>query len=74
MELLPDLQRLSVTEKDARIGDLWARIPALTETVAEQQGRLAKISCNFSKPQSSNGLNKPKPESLRQAGENPTGG
>jgi transposase len=74
MEPLPDLQRLSVAEKDALIGELWARVAALTATVAELQGRLAKNSRNSSKPPSSDGLNKPKPKSLRPKGEKPTGG
>jgi transposase len=74
MEPLPDLARLSAAEKDALIGELWARVAALTVTVAELQGRLAKNSRNSSKPPSSDGLNKPKPKSLRQKGEKPTGG
>lgn len=74
MEPLPDLTRLSMAEKDALIGELWARLAALTGTVAELQGQLAKNSRNSSKPPSSDGLNKPKPKSLRQKGEKPTGG
>ena len=74
MDTLPDLQRLSAAEKDALIGELWARVVALTATVAELQGRLAKNSRNSSKPPSSDGLNKPKPKSLRQKGKKPTGG
>jgi transposase len=74
MDTLPDLQRLSATEKDALIGELWSCVVALTATVAELQGRLAKNSRNSSKPPSSDGLNKPKPKSLRQKGEKPTGG
>jgi transposase len=76
MQTLPDLERLSAAEKDALIGDLWARVVALTAAVAELQGRLAKNSRNSSKPPSSDGLNKPKPKpkSLRVRGEKPTGG
>jgi transposase len=74
METLPDLERLSVAEKDALIGELWARVVALTATVAELQGRLAQNSQNSSKPPSSDGLNKPKPKSLRTPGLKPTGG
>ena len=73
MEPLPDLARLSAAEKDALIGELWARVAALTVTVAELQGRLAKNSRNSSKPPSSDGLNKPKPKSLRPVGEKSTG-
>ena len=74
MEPLPDLTHLSVAEKDALIGALWARVVALAATVAELQGRLAKNSRNSSKPPSSDGLNKPQPKSLRTRGEKPTGG
>ena len=74
MEPLPDLTRLSAAEKDALIGELWARVAALTAAVAELHGRLAKNSRNSSKPPSSDGLNKPKPKSLRTPGEKPSGG
>jgi len=74
MEPLPDLTQLSATEKDALIGELWACVVALTATVAERHGRLAKNSRNSSKPPSSDGLNKPQPKSLRTCGEKPIGG
>ena len=74
MEPLPDLTQLSATEKDALIEALWVRVVALTATVAELQGRLAKNSRNSSQPPSSDGLNKPKPKSLRTRGEKSTGG
>jgi transposase len=74
MEPLPDLTRLSAAEKDALIEALWARVAALAATVEELKGRLAKNSRNSSKPPSSDGLNKPKPKSLRTRGEKPTGG
>ena len=74
MEPLPDLTQLSATEKDALIEALWVRVVALTATVAERQGRLAKNSRNASKPPSSDGLNKPQPQSLRTRGEKSTGG
>jgi len=60
METLPDLDGLSVAEKDALIGELWplrAHVAALTAKVAELEGRLAQNSRNSSKPPSSDGLN-----------------
>lgn len=74
MEPLPDLTQLSATEKDALIRELWTCVVALTATVAELQGRLAKNSRNSSQPPSSDGLNKPQPKSLRTRGEKPMGG
>lgn len=74
MQPLPDLALLSAAEKDALIRELWVRVAALTATVEELHGRLAKNSHNSSKPPSSDGLNKPKPKSLRTRGEKPTGG
>ena len=83
MEALPDLDCISVAEKDALIRALFAHVTALTSQVAaltakvaELEGRLAQNSRNSSKPPSSDGLNKPKPKpkSLREAGQNPSGG
>ncbi len=74
MEALPNLDCLSVAEKDELIRALFAQVSALTAKVAELEGRLAQNSRNSSKPPSSDGLNKPKPKSLRQAGQKPTGG
>jgi transposase len=81
MDSLPDLDRLSVTEKDeliraliARVQTLTAEMAALTAKVVELEGRLAQNSRNSSQPPSSDGDGKPKPKSLRKAGQNPTGG
>lgn len=81
MKALPDLDRLSHAEKDDLIRALFVQVQALTKQVerlttevAELQGRLAKNSRNSSKPPSSDGLNRPKPQSLRLPGQKPNGG
>jgi len=81
MLTLPDLDRLSHADKDgliralfAQVNCLTAQVETLTAKVAELEGRLALNSRNSSKPPSSDGLNKPKPKSLRIAGQNPNGG
>jgi transposase len=81
MKSLPDLDQLSVAEKDAliraqfaQIQVLVAEVAALTVKVAELEGRLALNSRNSSKPPSSEGYGKPKPKSLRRPGKNPPGG
>ena len=84
MDELPDLDRLSVAEKDDLIRELWplralvrdlmAQVTALQAKVVELEARLAQDSRNSSKPPSSDGLSKPKPKSLRQSGGQPTGG
>jgi transposase len=74
MAPLPDLDRLSVAEKDDLIRLLFARVQELTAKVAELEGRLALNSRNSSKPPSSEGYAKPKPKSLRTPGKNPRGG
>ena len=81
MKSLPDLDRVSVAEKDAliraqfaQIQVLIAEVAALTAKVAELEGRLALNSRNSSKPPSSEGYGKPKPKSLRRPGKNPRGG
>jgi len=81
MNELPDLARLTVGEKDELIRDLWslvrtlsAQVTTLQTKVLELEAQLAQNSRNSSKPPSSDGLNKPKPKSLRKRGERPTGG
>jgi transposase len=84
MESLPDLDCLSIADKDALlrewlplralVADLSSHVADLTAKVADLQGRLAKNSRNTSKPPSVDGLNKPKIKSLRSRGEKPTGG
>jgi hypothetical protein len=46
MKSLPDLNRLSVAEKDDLIRLRFARVQELTEKVAELEGRLALNSRN----------------------------
>ena len=81
MDELPDLDRLSVAEKDDLIRTLWsmvrtlsAQVTTLQTKVLDLEGRLAQNSRNSSKPPSSDGLSKPKPKSLRKRGERLTGG
>jgi len=74
MNDLPTLDHLTVAEKDTLIRELSAQVMALIAKVAELEGRLAQNSRNSSKPPSSDGMNKPKPKTLRQAGQHPTGG
>jgi transposase len=84
MDELPDLDRLSVAEKDDLIRELWPlralvrqlseQVAMLTSKVADLEGRLAKNSRNSSKPPSSDGLNRPKPKSQRKPGQKPNGG
>ncbi|CAK0769260.1 hypothetical protein CCP4SC76_5180008 [Gammaproteobacteria bacterium] len=78
---LPNLDQLSVAEKDglireqhAQIEDLTVQIGTLTAKVSELEGRLAKNSRNSDKPPSSEGYGKPKPKSLRVVGQNKPGG
>ena len=84
MPNLPDLTRLSHSQKDALITMLWplqqqvqdlmAQMVVMQDRIKQLEGRLALNSKNSSKPPSSDGLNKPAPKSLRIAGENSTGG
>lgn len=84
MNELPDLSCLSDSEKGALILCLWrllaqvdelqARVVAQQALIDELRGRLSLSSRNSSKPPSSDGLNKPKPKSLRgRSGKSPGG-
>lgn len=42
MKTLPDLDHLSVAQKDGLIRTLFAQVAALTAKVAELEGRLAR--------------------------------
>lgn len=85
MQTLPDLSQLTHGQKDELIHALWAMVQALRADMAGQlaaqqvqinelQARLKLNSQNSSKPPSSDGLNRPKPKSLRKAGQRPIGG
>jgi hypothetical protein len=86
MEELPDLDRLSVAEKDELIRELWplralvrqlsAQVVTLTAKVAELEGRLALNSRNSSKPPSSGGYGKKgrKPKDAADADKKKSGG
>ncbi len=74
MQEPPDLRRLGDSQKDELIRLLWSMLQDQGKQVAELQSRLDKNSRNSSKPPSSDGLNKPKPKSLRVADQNPSGG
>ncbi len=81
---LPDLTKLSSEEKDELIRQLWplvglvqeqaVQIKHLEERIKELEGRLGLNSRNSSKSPSTDGFNKPKPKSLREAGKRPSGG
>ena len=78
---LPDLSQLDHAQKDELIYALFAQVNLLTEQVsmltnkvAVLEGQLAMNSRNSSKPPSTDGLNKPKPKSLRTTGQRLSGG
>ena len=73
MDNLPNIENLSIGEKDQLIRELWslvrdfsAQVTALQLKITELEARLAVNSRNSSKPPSSDGLVKPKPKSLRK--------
>jgi transposase len=81
LESLPNLDELSVQDKDclivrlfSLIEDLHARLTLLESENQELRGKLAKNSQNSSKPPSSDGLKKPKPKSLRKPSGKKSGG
>lgn len=84
MPSLPDLTQLSLAQKDELIRMLWplqqqvqelmAQVVVMQDHIRQLEGRLALNSKNSSKPPSSDGLSKPAPKSLRQAGLRPPGG
>ncbi len=81
METLPDLKKLSYSEKDKLIISLWEQNQALQKKVQFLEGRiekleaqLAKNSHNSSKPPSSDGFKKPSPKSQRKKSGRKSGG
>lgn len=77
----PEAAVRALLETDARATALERQVQDLTERLAASElrvrhleDRLAKDSHNSSKPPSSDGLNKPKPKSLRTPSGRPTGG
>jgi transposase len=59
---------------ECQVQDLTARLDNSERRVRQLEEQAAKDSHNSSKPPSSDGLNKPKPKSLRPPSERPTGG
>jgi transposase len=88
LESVTNFAELSVRDKDALIVRLFAVVEDLQDRltvleaenqtlrceVKELRGKLAKNSQNSSKPPSSDGLNKPKPKSLRKPSGKKSGG
>ena len=70
----PDLSAMDHAAKDDLIRFLLAENAELKSRITALEVRLAKDSHNSSKPPSSDGLRKPAPKSMRQAGQRPKGG
>ncbi|MHB1631283.1 MAG: IS66 family transposase [Acidithiobacillus sp.] len=69
-----DLSAMDHAAKDDLIRFLLVENAELKSRITALEVRLAKDSHNSSKPPSSDGLRKPAPKSLRQAGQRPKGG
>lgn len=73
VRVLLDMDR-RIHALECQVQDLTARLDTSERRVRQLEEQAAKDSHNSSKPPSSDGLNKPKPKSLRPPSERPTGG